>query len=98
MGNAKFGCLYFLEENGDFLGANPSPHPIKPSRYSPMYPKTPMHVTMGAGEALGAASPGTGDTVPRMRMVCGRRLPLDPPSQERGKAGREGALGCPGRG
>lgn len=63
--------LFFLEENGDFLGANPSPYPIKPCRYSPMYPKTSVHVTMGAGKALGAASLGTRDTVLRMRMVCG---------------------------
>lgn len=43
---------------------------------------------MGAGEALGAASPGTGDTAPRMRMACGRRLPLEPPSRRGwGRAG-----------
>lgn len=53
------------------MGANSSIYLIKPYRCSPVGPKASVHATTGAGETLGAASPGTGDTVPRMRMVCG---------------------------
>ena len=53
------------------MGANSSPYPVKPYGCSPMYPQTSMHMTVGAGEALGAASSGISDTVPRMMTVCG---------------------------
>ena len=99
MGNAKFRCIpprfYILGENSELLGANPSPHPIKLYGCTPIHPKISTRVITGAGETLGAASPGSGDTVPRMGMVSGPKAPSGPTiaGARRGWGGAGGSVG-----